>query len=218
MSGIKICGLRRPEDIEAVNELKPEYIGFVFYKKSRRYVTEAEAEQLSNMLLPSISAVGVFVSEDRDIILRLMRKGIISIAQLHGDESAEYIKELQEELKKPGEFPDGTPYSIDGKVMKAFLVRTSSDVKNAEMSPADYILLDKGMGDGETFNWELIKGLQRPYFLAGGLNPDNVSEAVRKLNPYALDVSSGVETGGFKDPVRMKTFVEAVRSLDLTEK
>ncbi|WP_031550045.1 phosphoribosylanthranilate isomerase [Oribacterium sp. FC2011] len=211
MTKIKICGLRRPEDIEAVNKYLPEYVGFVFYKKSKRYVTEEEAEKLCSMLLPSIEAVGVFVSEEIDIVLRLMRKGIISIAQLHGDESAEYINKLKEELKRPGIFPDGKPFHTEGKIIKAFIVRDESDVKKAEKSSADFILLDKGMGDGETFEWHLLRELKRPYFLAGGLNPENVSKAIEKLQPYAVDVSSGVETDGFKDAEKIRAFIDNVR-------
>ncbi|MBR1856627.1 MAG: phosphoribosylanthranilate isomerase, partial [Oribacterium sp.] len=152
-----------------------------------------------------------FVSEEPDVILRLMRKGIISIAQLHGDESKEYINKLREELKRPGFFSDGTPFHTEGKVIKAFLVRDEDDVKKAEKSSADFILLDKGMGDGETFDWKLLGELKRPYFLAGGLNPENVSEAIEKLEPYAVDVSSGVETDGYKDADRIRAFVENVR-------
>ena len=212
---IKICGLRRPEDIEAVNKYLPDYVGFVFYKKSKRYVTEEEAEKLCNLLSPFIEAVGVFVSEEPDVILRLMRKGIISIAQLHGDESEEYINKLREELKRPVFFSDGTPFHTEGKVIKAFLVRDEDDVKKAEKSSADFILLDKGMGDGETFDWKLLGELKRPYFLAGGLNPENVSEAIEKLHPYAVDVSSGVETDGFKDAEKIRAFIEKVRSIKL---
>ena len=212
---IKICGLRRPEDIEAVNKYLPDYVGFVFYKKSKRYVTEEEAEKLCNLLSPFIEAVGVFVSEEPDVILRLMRKGIISIAQLHGDESEEYINKLREELKRPGFFSDGSPFHTEGKVIKAFLVRDEDDVKKAEKSSADFILLDKGMGDGETFDWKMLGELERPYFLAGGINPENVSEAVEKLHPYAVDVSSGVETDGFKDAKKIRAFIEKVRSIKL---
>ena len=120
---IKICGLRRPEDIEAVNKYKPEYVGFVFYKKSKRYVAEEQAEKLRELLDEKISSAGVFVNADKAEILRLMRKGIISVAQLHGNESEDYIRELKEELQKPGIFSDRKEYMTGGEIIKAFVFK-----------------------------------------------------------------------------------------------
>ena len=221
---IKICGLRRPEDIEAVNKYKPEYVGFVFYKKSKRYVTEEQAEKLRELLDEKISSAGVFVNADKAEILRLMRKGIISGAQLHGNESEDYIRELKEELQKPGIFSDRKEYMTGGEIIKAFVFKNLKEedavrksawriLEEAGKSPADYILFDNGYGSGETFDWSILRDFDKPYFLAGGLNPENVSGAVKMLHPYAVDVSSGLEEDGYKNPEKIREFIEKVRML-----
>ena len=200
MTKIKFCGLTRTGDIEAANELKPDYIGFVFWPKSKRAVTAGEAKILKSKLDPSIKAVGVFVDEDMEAVKSLLDGGIIDIAQLHGHEDEDYIYGLKKASGKP--------------VIKAFRIRSEEDGRQAEESPADMVLLDSGMGTGKTFNWEIIKGVKRPFFLAGGLAPDNAAEAIRELQPYALDVSSGIETEGIKDIKKMTDFYEAVRKED----
>lgn len=200
MTKIKFCGLTRKCDIEAVNELGPEYIGFVFWPRSKRVVTREQALELKAMLDPSIKAVGVFVDEDIEVVKSLLNDDIIDIAQLHGSEDGTYINDLKMSTGKP--------------VIKAFKIRSEDDGRQAEESPADMVLLDSGMGTGKTFNWEIIKGVKRPFFLAGGLAPDNAAEAIRELHPYALDVSSGIETEGIKDTKKMTDFYEAVRKED----
>ena len=200
MTRIKFCGLTRKCDIEAVNELGPEYIGFVFWPRSKRVVTREQASELKAMLDPSIKAVGVFVDEDIEVVKSLLNDDIIDIAQLHGSEDGTYINNLKMSTGKP--------------VIKAFKIRSEDDGRQAEESPADMVLLDSGMGTGKTFNWEIIKGVMRPFFLAGGLAPDNAAEAIRELHPYALDVSSGIETEGIKDTKKMTDFYEAVRKED----
>ena len=202
MTKIKFCGLTRKCDIEAVNELEPEYIGFVFWPRSKRVVTREQASELKAMLDPSIKAVGVFVDEDIEVVKSLLNDDIIDIAQLHGHEDEDYINGLKKASGKP--------------VIKAFKIRSEDDGRQAEESPADMVLLDSGMGTGKTFNWEIIKGVKRPFFLAGGLDPDNAAEAIRELHPYALDVSSGIETEGIKDIKKMTDFYEAVRKEDIT--
>ncbi len=202
MTKIKFCGLTRTGDIEAANELKPDYIGFVFWPKSKRAVTAGEAKILKSKLDPSIKAVGVFVDEDMEAVKSLLDGGIIDIAQLHGHEDEDYINGLKKASGKP--------------VIKAFRIRSEEDIRKAEASPADLVLLDAGMGDGVTFDWSLIKNAGRPYFLAGGLDPDNAADAVRTLHPYALDVSSGIETDGLKDTNKMAAFAASVRKEDLT--
>ena len=197
MTKIKFCGLTRPCDIEAANEIKPDYIGFVFAPKSKRRVSYKQAVDLKNLLSKEIKAVGVFLDEDIDQVISLLNLGIIDAAQLHGSESAEYIKRLQKETGKP--------------VIKAFQIRGEADVSAAENTIADYIILDAGTGEGKTFDWELIKEFKKPYFLAGGLNPGNVNDAMRQLHPYALDVSTGIETDGLKDKKKMTEFAAAVR-------
>ena len=197
MTQIKLCGLRRPEDIEAANRLKPEYIGFVFARKSKRYVDPKTALSLKKSLSPSINAVGVFVNEELSVVADLLNRGIIDVAQLHGSESEEYITELKKATGKP--------------VIRAFKVANPEDVAVAVESSADHILLDAGAGDGVTFDWSIVKNVERPYFLAGGLNPLNVAEAVEAVHPFAVDVSSGIETDGFKDIDKMAAFMKAVR-------
>ena len=197
MTKIKLCGLSLPCDIEVANELKPDYIGFVFAPKSRRYVTYKKAEELKSLLSPDIEAVGVFVNEPSPNIATLLKKGIIDIAQLHGDEDEDYIAELR--------------LLTDKTIIKAFRIKTANDIKIVEQSTADDILLDSGAGTGTVFDWELLKSIQRPYFLAGGLDARNVASAIKTLHPYAVDVSSGIETDGVKDKTEMAAFVAAVR-------
>ena len=200
MTKIKICGLSREYDIKAVNEIKPEYIGFVFFKKSRRYVSPEKALELKKILDKEIKAVGVFVDEDIKTVEKFLKSGIIDIAQLHGNETDDYIKSLKELTVQP--------------VIKAFKIRSLSDIEKAEKSLADMILLDAGMGDGKVFDWSLVSGFKRPYFLAGGLDCTNAQSAVSQLHPYALDVSSSVETDGLKDIQKMTAFIDAVRKED----
>ena len=200
MTKIKLCGLTRPEDIQAANELKPDYIGFVFAPQSRRHVTPRQAAQLEELLDLEIAVVGVFVNETIETIAALRECGIIDVAQLHGSEDEDYITALRELTDMP--------------IIKAFRIETEEDVAAAERSSADHILLDAGNGGtGTSFDWSLIKTIQRPYFLAGGLDPDKVQGAVESLHPYAVDVSSGIETGGVKDPEKMRRFVRAVRDI-----
>ena len=197
MTKIKLCGLSRPCDIGAANELKPDYIGFVFAPKSKRYVTPEKAMELKQMLLPEIQSVGVFVNEKPETVVKLLQDGTIDIAQLHGAEDEEYIIQLRQLTDKP--------------IIKAFRIETASDIEKALQSTADYLLLDSGAGTGTVFDWKQIQNIKRPYFLAGGLDADNAAEAVNTLRPYALDVSSGIETSGLKDKSKMAAFVSAVR-------
>lgn len=199
MTKIKLCGLSRPGDIETANRLNPEYIGFVFAAKSIRCVSSERAAELKKLLHPSIKSVGVFVRENPETVAELLRSGTIDIAQLHGGESEDYIKQLRTLTDKP--------------LIKAYRIDTEQDVEAANMSSADYVLLDSGQGGtGTTFDWNLLEKIDRPYFLAGGLNADNVRGAIERLNPYAVDVSSGIETDGHKDSIKMEDFVHAVTS------
>lgn len=200
MTKIKLCGLSRESDILVANELMPEYIGFVFAEKSRRYVSFERAGELRRILDPHIAAVGVFVNEDAKNVAALLCSGTIDIAQLHGDEDEDYIAKLRELTDRP--------------IIKAFRIGGKSDIAQASRSSADYVLLDSGSGTGKLFDWELICGIDRPYFLAGGLDSASAAEAVNLLHPYAVDVSSGIETDGYKDKNKMTDFVRAVRRAD----
>lgn len=198
MTKIKLCGISRACDIEAVNELMPEYVGFVFAPKSKRYVDKEQAARLRERLRMGITAVGVFVGEEPETIAEFLKADIIDIAQLHGNESEEYIKRLRKLTDRP--------------IIKAFRIDTEQDIEAACKSSADHILLDSGKGGtGTVFNWNLLKNIDRPYFLAGGLTTENIREAVERIHPYAVDVSSGIETDGRKDKEKMAAFVSLVR-------
>ena len=197
MTKIKLCGLARTEDILTANELMPEYIGFVFAPKSRRAVTREKAEDLRARLAPGILAVGVFTDSPPEIVAEMLESGLLDLAQLHGHEDEQYIARLRELTEKP--------------IIRAFRVTCRDNAQEAHRSSADFILLDAGAGEGRTFAWELAEGIRRPYFLAGGLTPENAASALQRLRPYALDVSSGIETGGKKDPIKMRAFVNAAR-------
>lgn len=193
---VKICGLRSVNDIEIVNKYLPDYIGFVFADFSKRYIDFATAGKLKTLLNLKIKAVGVFVNEDPEKIISLLDDGVIDIAQLHGAEDEEYIRHIKEETGRP--------------VIRAFNMNKIESTDIVMDSPADYVLLDSGTGSGKTFDWTRLKGIKRPYFLAGGLSLDNVEEAVRILQPFAVDVSSGVETNGFKDETLIKEFIQII--------
>ena len=170
-----------------MNEYKPDYIGFVF-AESKRKVSPHEAAKLREKLNPDIIPVGVFVNESIENILKI---DFINMIQLHGSESEEYVRELKSQTNKP--------------VIKA-----------GYSEAADYLLFDNPEpGSGKTFDWDTIGEIKKPFFLAGGLNMENVAEAIQKLNPFAVDVSSGVENpekSGFKDPEKIKEFIWRVRN------
>lgn len=198
MTKIKLCGITRAEDIDTINRLQPDYIGFVFWAKSKRNIDRQKAAELKKMLLPGVKTVGVFVDEDVNYVAELMNTGIIDAAQLHGNEDDDYIGSLRK-------------LTEESVIIKAFRIRNGDDLKTAEKSTADMILLDAGKGEGKKFEWGLLKDFDRPYFLAGGLDTENVTEAIRELHPYGVDVSSGIERDGVKDAGLMEKFSEAVR-------
>lgn len=196
MVKIKLCGLTRRCDIKWANELHPDYVGFVF-AGSRRRVTDGQAAQLRKILREDIPAVGVFVDEPIDHVAALVRQGVIQMVQLHGAEDEGYIRELRRAVSVP--------------VIQAFSVRSPEDIQAAGKCSADFILLDHGTGGtGQAFDWTLAAALDRPYFLAGGLHPGNAAVAA-ELRPYAVDVSSGIETEGVKDRQKMVEFVRRIR-------
>lgn len=195
---IKICGLSRETDIRYANELMPDYIGFVFAPGSRRFVEPDRARELKGSLHPAIKAVGVFVNEEPELIASLARDKIIDMIQLHGNEDDTCIADLRQRTGAP--------------IIKAFRVSSPEDVRRAEESTADYILLDNGSGGtGKAFDWTCLEQVGRPWFLAGGLDPGNVARAVREYRPYGVDVSSGVEKDGYKDYQAMSDFIKTVR-------
>jgi len=196
---IKICGLTRLEDIEVANAILPDYIGFVFWERSKRNVTKEQAKELKSRLDSRIKAVGVFVDAEIDFIADFVSCGIIDVAQLHGSEDEDYILQLRERLG-------------GAEIIKAFNINKIESFDEVEKSSADHIMIDSGKGSGITFDWSKLERLERPYFLAGGLSTENISEVLASIKPFAVDVSSGVETDGLKDSSKMKRFVESVRS------
>lgn len=209
MVKIKICGLRRLEDIEIVNKYKPDYIGFVFAESPRK-VSFEEARELSGLLSEDIVPVGVFVNEHMKLIVDLFKEGIIEIAQLHGDEDEKYIKDLKDKsIEETGkEIP----------VINAIEIKDNTDFNDTVLewrdSLSDYFILDSGKGSGKTFDWSLIdknsEFFKNSIFLAGGLNSENLTSAIEEFNPFAVDLSSSVETDGFKDAEKIKEIIEIV--------
>lgn len=194
---IKICGLTRPEDIACVNRLLPDYIGFVCWPGSRRFVSEEQAARLKAALSSEIRAVGVFVDAPVEEITALLQKGVIDMAQLHGEESEEDVRRIRELTGKP--------------VIRAVKVSCRRDVEEWQGSAADYLLFDSGMGSGRTFDWSLLEEVKRPYFLAGGLGADNLEQVLTQIRPYGVDLSSSVETRGYKDPQKICQVMEMIR-------
>ena len=208
MTRVKICGLSRPEDIFQANKLKSDYIGFVFYPKSKRAVTQSQAALLKAMLDKEIKAVGVFVNADIAFIEKLAQLRIIDLVQLHGDEDSLYIQELRKRVYIP--------------IIKAIRVQGEESLQNLRNYPVDFFLFDTYKpgqygGTGERFNLEL-EGvtIPKPYFIAGGLDASNVAHVIAE-NPhaYAVAVSGGVEDSatGLKDAQKMVDFVAQVKQL-----
>ena len=195
MKKIKICGLKRREDIEYVNKYQPDYIGFVFAGKKRK-LTYDQVVDLKKYLTSSIQVVGVFVNEDISFVEKLVKEHVIDLVQLHGQEDQKYIQALKEKVDVP--------------IIKAIQIKNEDSFN--EHYDVDYYLYDHGTGGtGESFDWSMLKEVDKPVFLAGGINLLNVDDALKK-NVYALDVSSGVETDGFKDEKKIKKIVRRVRN------
>ena len=204
MTRIKMCGITREEDVAAANEILPDYIGFVFWPDSSRYITPERAVELNDNLDEDITNVGVFVDAPVRFVAALMNEDLIDIAQLHGQEDDAYIAQLRQALRAPDE----------KAILKAFVVKDAADIEAARQTTADMVLLDAGLGSGEAFDWSLLEGFERPYFLAGGLDADNVAEALDRTGAAYVDTSSGIETDGKKDPAKMRAFAQAVREWD----
>lgn len=209
MTKIKICGLSRREDIESVNMVSPDYIGFIMgFPKSHRNITIERAKTLRAGLKEEIQVVGVFVDAEISMIVDACAQKVIDIIQLHGREDIRYIERLKAVLAS---------VEVQAKIIKAIQVKSKEDLALIKEVPADMILLDAGMGDGKLFSQEqmdLLKSVNRDYFLAGGLNPENVSELLESLHPFGVDVSSGVETEKKKDRKKIRRFVQNVRDYD----
>ncbi|MCI1955551.1 MAG: phosphoribosylanthranilate isomerase [Oscillospiraceae bacterium] len=203
---VKLCGIRRPEDVAYLNEFRPDYAGFVF-AGTRRRVTPETAAALAEKLDAGIRKAGVFVDEPAESIARTVRLAGLDAVQLHGNESAETVAELRRLL--PGV-----------ELWKAVRVRDRNSIPRALELGADRLVLDSFSasaygGTGKTADWSLIREANPPvpYFLAGGLNSGNVALAVAELSPYGVDVSSGIETGGVKDRRKIEQIMRILRKV-----
>lgn len=194
---LKICGLSRLEDVIAVNRFGADYAGFVFFKKSKRFIDPYKAGELIELLRSDIKSVGVFMDEPLDSVISSARISGVEMIQLHGHESEEYVEYVKRTLERP--------------VIKAFKADEEGALERALNTSADYILIDSGAGTGKKFDWRILKDFGRDYFLAGGLDPESVGEAISTLEPFAVDVSSGVETDGVKDAEKIEKFINAVK-------
>ena len=211
MVKLKICGMRRSEDIEMANRYKPDYIGFVFADSPRK-VSYGQAKELSSLLSDDIVPVGVFVNEHMKLIVDLFKDGIIEMAQLHGDEDEKYIRNLKD--KSIEETGKQIP------VINAIEIKDGADYDDELLkwrdSASDYFILDSGKGSGKTFDWSLLdkesEFFENSIFLAGGLNSENLALAIEEFNPFAVDLSSSVETEGFKDEEKIKKIIEIMEN------
>ncbi len=199
MTRIKMCGLRSEADIDYANRVRPEFVGFVFVPGSKRYITYRAAAALHSSLNEGILSVGVFADVPPDYAADLVSYGIIDFIQLHGHENNGYIADLRGLTHAP--------------VIQAFQVKGEADIIAADHSDADIVLLDSGAGSGEMFDHSLLSSINRPYILAGGLTAENIGSIVKKFAPFAVDVSSAIETDGIKDYRKMKAFADAVRDI-----
>ncbi len=200
---IKICGLFRTDDIDYANEVRPDFVGFVLADGYRRSISGRQAVQLRERLDMGIQAVGVFVNAPAQEVISYLKDDVIQLAQLHGQETKEDIQRIRSSTGKP--------------VVKAIKVQSRGNIEPWLDSEADFLLFDSGTGSGRTFDWNLLTDVKRSYFLAGGLNLENLGQALA-LHPYAVDISSGVETEGFKDREKMRAVVELVRRVDTLAK
>lgn len=198
MTKIKICGLTRSCDVRYVNEAKPDFCGFVInVPRSRRNASPDTVRALVRELDKSVLPVGVFVDSPPELVAGLLEEGTIGMAQLHGSEDESYIRALRNRTSKP--------------IIQAFRMDCMAAAERAAHSSADFVLLDSGGGTGKAFDWSLAQRIGRPFFLAGGLTPETIPQAVRVLHPFAVDLSSGVETDGRKDKAKILAAIQTVR-------
>jgi phosphoribosylanthranilate isomerase len=198
MTKIKICGIARLEDIDYVNELQPEYVGFVFAKSKRRLDVDEAINLIRNLRL-DIKKVGVFVDEDPLKVLETAENVKLQVLQFHGHEDQEYINKFK-----------------GFEIWKALKINNSQSITEMSNYKCAKFLLDNSIaGSGESFNWELARGkIDGPsLMLAGGLTAENVQKGIMLLNPFGVDISSGVETNGYKDYDKIKEFIRKVREL-----
>lgn len=210
MVQVKICGIKKKSDIEIVNRYMPEYVGFVF-AESKRKVTYKQAAELALKLDKKIRKVGVFVNEAPDRIVDILDYCGLDFIQLHGDETPEYIRQLSNLIEHRGGFVP--------QIWKSVKVKKEFSMAKLLHYPVNAFVLDSYSqgsygGTGKTFNWNAAVeiGNKGNIILAGGLNKHNVLEALNIIKPFAVDISSGVETNNCKDEKKVKAFIKTVRS------
>ena len=201
---IKFCGIRRLEDVAAVNLCQPDYMGMILSGGFRRSISQEQAQRLVQEKSDAIAAVGVFVNESSETICRMAEQLHLQVIQLHGNESAEQIQTLQQKIGLP--------------VWKALRIGTLEELEVAGTNPADCLILEgkTGAGIGGTgvcADWELLArhSWNRSFFLAGGLQPENALEAIATVSPTGVDFSSGIEEDGVKSLRRMKQLMTLIR-------
>ena len=200
---VKMCGMRRKEDIAYANEVKPDAVGYIFFPKSKRYVTGQQAKEFDQDLDQDILSVGVFVNETIEKVIEIANQVPLDVIQLHGDEDHTYVEQLKQQTDK--------------EIWKVVRVKDTNDIKEAEKLPVDKLLLDTFTEEkdmygvtGKVMNYNLIpkEGISKPFFIAGGLHSNNIKEIIKKVHPYGIDISSGIETDGYKDLKKMKEIMQ----------
>src|SRR3989338_3056864 len=203
MTKVKICGITNYEDAAHAAILGADYIGFNFYELSPRHVDESEVKKFIGKLPKNVKKVGVFVNQNLDKVKKIVKALDLDLIQLHGDETQDYCSKLKAETKK--------------HIIKAFRIRSKEDIKKISNYNVDFLMFDAYKeemfgGTRKTFDWKIINGVNKPFFLSGGLNPKNVKEAIRTAKPYAVDAASGVEANPRKkDYKKMEKFIEAAK-------
>lgn len=196
MARVKICGINSPEDVEIVNELKPDYVSFAFYK-NKRQVTYEKARKLKQLLDKDIRVIGVFVDENTNVVASAANDDLLDVIEFHGNEGPGEIERIKAFTSKP--------------IIQGFRIRSRADVEVALDSHADSILMYSDSECGVPMDWKLLTNVTRPYFLAGGLNADNIEKAIKICHPFAVSVTTGVETDGIKDREKMAAFIKIAR-------
>ena len=196
MARVKICGINSPEDVEIVNELKPDYVSFAFYK-NKRQVTYEKARKLKQILDKDIRVIGVFVDENTNVVASAANDDLLDVIEFHGNEGPGEIERIKAFTEKP--------------IIQGFRIRSRGDVELALDSHADSILMYSDSESGIPMDWKLLMNVTRPYFLAGGLNADNIEKAIKICHPFAVSVTTGVETDGIKDREKMAAFIKMAR-------
>ena len=191
---VKMCGMRRKEDIAYANEVKPDAIGYIFFSKSKRYVTGQQARELDQNLDQKILSVGVFVNETIEKVTEIANEVPLDVIQLHGDEDVIYIEQLRQQTDK--------------EIWKAVRVKDTKDIKEAQQFPVDKLLLDTFTEEKDMYGGTAKEGIRKPFFIAGGLHSKNIKEITKKVHPYGIDISSGIETDGYKDLKKMKEIMQ----------